>query len=110
MAIKLFKKENAAIRKISESYSVSNFLTAGYCRNASVAVGNAEKHDETTITNSDRAYYVLEGEININDELIGKFGDVLFIPANTEYHFKGTFKAVIINSPAFNPQNERIKK
>jgi len=33
---------------------------------------------------------------------------VVFIPKNTKYHFRGTFEAVLINSPAFNPKEEKI--
>ncbi|MFH1838305.1 MAG: hypothetical protein ABH808_02315 [Candidatus Kuenenbacteria bacterium] len=101
MEIKLFKKENAIARKISDSYSVFNFLTADDSDKISVAVGSAINHDEITMTNSDRAYFVLEGEIIINNNFIGKPGDVIFIPSNIEYNFQGTFKAVIINSPPF---------
>lgn len=101
MEIKLFKKEEAVARKIADSYSVFNFLTAGDSDKMSVAVGNAMNHAEVTLTNSDRAYFVLEGEISIDNNLVGKSGDVIFIPSNTQYNFRGTFRAVIINSPPF---------
>ncbi|MPM98902.1 hypothetical protein SDC9_146092 [bioreactor metagenome] len=100
MSIKLFKKEDSVIRKISDSYSISNYLTIEDSNNVSVAVGNALNHNETTKTESDRVYFILEGEIIINN-LKGKSGDILYIPQNTEYSFSGTFKAVIINSPPF---------
>jgi len=100
MPIKLFKKEDSVIRKISDSYSISNYLTIKDSNNVSVAVGNALNHNETTKTESDRVYFILEGEIVI-DDLIGKSGDILYIPKNTKYSFSGTFKAVIINSPPF---------
>lgn len=108
MKIKLFKKENAISRKISGSYSVLNFLTAKDSDKVSIAVGNATNHEEITITNSDRAYFVLEGEIIIDNNLIGKPGDVIFIPAKVQYHFNGTFKAVIVNSPPFKKLDEKI--
>ncbi len=108
MNIKLFKKEDAVARKISESYSVFNFLTADDSDKVSIAVGNATNHDEITKTNSDRAYFILEGKIIVNNNLIGKTGDVIFIPSNTEYSFKGTFKAIIVNSPPFKKLNEKI--
>lgn len=107
---KLFKSKNAVIRKISNSYSVANLLTVEDSDKLSVAVSEWINHDETTKTTSDRAYYILEWELIINDELKGETWDVLYIPANTEYNFKWTFKAVLINSPAFRKEAEKITK
>lgn len=101
MEIRLLKKEDAVLRKISDSYSVFNFLTANDSERFSIAIGDALDHDETTKTMSDRAYFVLEGEIIVNGKLRGGPADIIFIPENTEYSFKGSFKAIIINSPPF---------
>lgn len=100
MPIKLFKKEDSVVRKISASHSVSNYLTAKDSNYLSVAVGNAVNHNEIITTDSDRVYFILEGEITIND-LKGKSGDLIYVPQNTKYSFSGTFKAVVINSPPF---------
>lgn len=108
MTIKIFKKDNASVRKISSSYSVSNLLTAKDSDKVSVAVGNAIGHDETTKTMSDRAYYVLEGEIIVDKKIFGHSGDAIFIPANTKYNFRGTFRAIIVNAPPFKKTNESI--
>lgn len=102
MPIKLFKKEDAVIRRISDSYSVLNFLTIADSDKVSLGVSEANNHVETTKTSSDRAYYVLEGEIIVNNDIHAMPGDVIYVPANTEYKFQGTFKAVIVNSPPFN--------
>jgi len=109
MPIKIIKKEDSTERKISESYSVLNFLTGDESEKISLAVSTAKNHSETTKTTSDRAYYVLEGELSANNQTAKK-GDVIFIPANTEYGFRGTFKAVLINSPPFKKENEEIKE
>lgn len=108
MPIKLFKKEEAIIRKVSESYSISNYLTINDSSKVSVAISDALNHIETTKTNSDRVYYILEGKITINKNVIGNSGDVIYIPSNTVYSFKGTFKAVVINSPPFKKEKEKI--
>jgi ethanolamine utilization protein EutQ (cupin superfamily) len=50
---------------------------------------------------------VLEGELIINKEIITKVGEIVHIPANIEYHFSGSFKAIIINVPAFKAENEK---
>ena len=110
MAIKIIKSEDGVSRKISDSYSVLNLLTANDSDNVSLAVSTAENHNETTKTTSDRAYYVLEGKLVIDDTLIVKKGDVVFVSANTEYNFKGSFKAVLVNSPPFKKTNEEISK
>ena len=98
MAIKIIKSTDGVSRKISDSYSVLSLLTANDSDNVSLAVSTAENHDESTKTTSDRVYYILEGELIVNDNLVAKKGDVVFVSANTEYNFKGSFKAVLVNS------------
>ena len=114
MSIQIIKKNQGIARKISKNYQVTNFLTKDSSENASLAVSEATNHSETTKNiRSDRVYYVLEGQLVVkknNKEFVAKRGDVVFIPKNTEYHFEGTFKAILINSPAFNPQDEQISK
>ena len=110
MAIKIIKSENGINRKISDSYSVLNLLTANDNDNVSLAVSSADNHDETTKTTSDRVYYILEGELIVDNNLVAKKGDVVFVSANTEYNFKGSFKAVLVNSPPFKKTNEEISK
>jgi len=110
MSIKLLKQEEGAIRKISDSYSILNLLTAQDSSKMSIAISNAKNHDETTKTSSDRAYFILEGSITVDEKLIGKPGDIIFIPANIEYKFKGSFRSILINSPPFKKENEQISK
>ncbi|MFA6073806.1 MAG: hypothetical protein WC758_06860 [Candidatus Woesearchaeota archaeon] len=105
MTIKIIKSEDGVIRKISESYSVLNLLTANDSDKVSLAVSTAENHDETTKTTSDRVYYILKGKLIVNNKMIAKKGDVVFISANIEYTFKGSFKAVLVNSPPFKKTN-----
>ena len=58
---------------------------------------------------SDRVYYFIEGQALFNFES-GSFkvnqGDVLFVPARTPYSMDGRFRAVLVNSPAFDISNE----
>ena len=110
MAVKLIKQEDGVSRKVDDAYSVLNLLTAEDSNNVSVAVSTAENCDKTTKTTSERAYYILEGELIADEEIIAKKGDIIFIPANTDYSFKGTFKAIIINSPPFRKGNETSTK
>lgn len=109
MAVKIIKPEEGVSRQISDSYSVLNLLTGEDSDNVSLAISTATEHDETTSTTSDRVYYILEGELII-DGNTAKAGEVIFVPKNTEYNFKGTFKAVLVNSPPFKKTNENITK
>jgi ethanolamine utilization protein EutQ (cupin superfamily) len=113
MEIKIIKKSEAEARKINETYKVVNFLTRDISENVSLAIGHATNHSETTKNiRSDRVYYILDGRLMIkqNDkDLIAEQGDVIFIPKNTEYHFEGTFKTILVNSPAFNLQDEKTQ-
>jgi len=112
--IKLIKKSRGIVRKISKTYRITNFLTKEHCKHLSVAVGEARNHKEVTKNiKSDRVYYILKGRLVVksgNKKFIINKGDIIFIPKNTNYQFQGTFESVLINSPAFNPKNERISK
>jgi len=112
--IKLIKKEKSEARKISNSYTVLNLLTKEINKKISVAIGEAETHSEITKNErSDRIYYVLEGQLTVvqgTEVFVANPGDLIFIEKNSPYHFKGTFKAVLINVPAFDPKNEKIIK
>ncbi len=110
MTVKIIKSRNGVNRKISDSYSVLNLLTAKDSNHLSLAVSTAKNHRETTKTTSDRIYYILEGELIVNDNLVAKKEDIVFISANTEYNFKGSFKAVLVNSPPFKKASELISK
>ena len=114
MEIKLIKKNKGITREISKTYQVTNFLTEKLSENISVAISEAVNHSEITKNiKSDRVYYILEGKLIVKKdgkEFIAKSGDVIFIPKNTEYHFSGTFKTILINSPSFNSRDEQIKK
>ncbi|MEM5791109.1 MAG: cupin domain-containing protein [Candidatus Aenigmatarchaeota archaeon] len=111
--IKLIKKEQAEARKISNTYTVFNMLTKKISKKVSVALAEGKNHSEITKNiRSDRIYYVLDGKLTVvqgKKVYVVNPGDIIFIEKNIPYHFKGTFKAVLINVPAFNQKNERIK-
>jgi ethanolamine utilization protein EutQ (cupin superfamily) len=106
--VKLFKNEDGSVRKVTNSFSVLNLLTKEDCDTVSVAVGTAKNHFEITTPSSARAYFILEGKMIVNKNIVANAGDVIFAPAHTTYHFEGTFKAVIINSPAFRKSTDKI--
>jgi mannose-6-phosphate isomerase-like protein (cupin superfamily) len=110
----IFKKKYENTKKqIAPTYIVSDILTKTDFENLSLAVSEGNNHKETT-TNvvSNRIYHVTEGHLAI---MVGEnsydldIGDLILIPKNTQYSFKGTFKAILIDSPAFELKNERIE-
>ncbi len=44
----------------------------------------------------------------VNEDMVARAGDVVFVPANTEYRFEGSFKAVFVNSPPFRKENKSL--
>jgi len=112
--IKLIKKEQAEARKVNNSHTVSNLLTKETNKKISFAIGEGVNHSEITKNiRSDRIYYVLEGQLTVvqgTEVYVANPGDLIFIEADTPYHFKGTFKVVLINTPAFDPKNEQTIK
>jgi len=105
MSIKIIRPADWKERKISGSYSVLNLLTIDDSKNISVAVSSAIDHNETTKTTSDRVYYILDGKLEIHGK-VAKNWDIVYIPADTAYTFTGSFRAILINSPAFQKKNE----
>jgi len=61
---------------------------------------------------SQKAYYILEGkgEIFVGDKKIQvEEGEFVNVPVSTPHALEGSFKAIIITSPPYNPDNERIE-
>lgn len=61
---------------------------------------------------SQKAYYILEGEgaIFVGDEKIQvKEGEFINVPVSAHHALEGSFKAIIITSPPYNTDNERIE-
>lgn len=58
---------------------------------------------------SDRVYYFIDGSavfIFDQNRIEVNAGDVLLVPANTPYSAEGKFRAVLVNSPPFDVENE----
>jgi len=102
--IKYFVSGNEKIREIASSYKIYQILTKTDSESITVVIGKAENHYEVTMnTDSDRAYYILNGKMILDGKDCNP-GDLVYIPKNTEYQFEGTFETLIINSPAFDPK------
>jgi ethanolamine utilization protein EutQ (cupin superfamily) len=96
----LFKHDEGSLRKISDNKSVLNMLTLNDSNKISVGEISSLNLDAEIESEGDRAYYVLDGKLVI-DNLSAEKGDIIFIPQNSRYKMKGALKAVIINSPLF---------
>ena len=111
--IKLIKNSEGKKREISKSYVITNLLTKEICENVSLVESDAKNHQEITKgKGNDRVYYILEGKMDIINEekkMTAEKGDVIFISKDTEYEFEGTFKAIIVNVPAFDPKFDETK-
>lgn len=61
---------------------------------------------------SQKAYYILggEGEISVGDEIheVNK-GEFVFVPEKTEHSLEGSFRALIVTSPPFDPEDEELR-
>ena len=108
---KLVRNAYTFVRKHNDSYSIKNYLTKDFSETFSLAVSELNGACELTKSiASDRIYYFIEANAKFNiqgKEIEVSSEDVLFIQKNTEYCFAGTFKAVLINIPAFNIENDK---
>ena len=101
---KIIKATEGTIRHISPNKFANNLITKEISPNLSLATIEAQDYYEQETTLCNRIYYVLQGALTIiadgeTNEL--REGDVCFIGEDTTYDMSGTFKAVVVNQPAF---------
>lgn len=108
---KIVYDENKSI-KVEEGYIVDNYIQKEHGLNYSVVRTHLDgNHPYMKNVKSDRTYYLINGQANFyfeDDSIILKAGEMLVIPKNTKYAFKGKFDAILIDSPAFDPQDDII--
>jgi ethanolamine utilization protein EutQ (cupin superfamily) len=110
--IKIVKASEAKEKKVANTYSVFGMLSKDDSNKLSMCLSKAKNHKEIALnTKSDRIYYITKGKVEIESEgqkFEANKGDLVFIPANTKYKFTGTFEAVQVLSPPFDPANEPL--
>jgi mannose-6-phosphate isomerase-like protein (cupin superfamily) len=78
--------------------------------NASASIFEVENHHgKVKTTLSDRVYYILEGkgEFIIAGETIAvEPSDVIIVPKNTEYDYKGKMRLFLVHIPAYDESFE----
>lgn len=103
--LKIIRKNEAILRKISDKKSAWNFVTREITKDVSLAVTEAtEGYYEKEVNKNNRIYYILEGTMELKagaDSVILYPGDGCFISRDTEYEISGVFKAITVNQPAF---------
>lgn len=100
----LTQKDQAVLRTIADSKTALNYITKDVSPAMSLATTEAEDHFEQEICEYDRIYFVLEGVMNIEiegEKVAIQPEDAFFIAKGTEYSMQGTFRAVVVNAPAF---------
>jgi mannose-6-phosphate isomerase-like protein (cupin superfamily) len=76
-------------------------------------VSIAGHHDRIVNHESDRVYYVIEGDgrFQVGDgapiERVTS-GDLVFIPRGTPYEFEGDMRYLVMNGPAFRPGSDTV--
>lgn len=98
--------------EVENNYIVDNFLSKtdniGY---SIVRTHLNGKHPFMKNINSNRTYYLIDGNaifVFENEKISVKGGEMLVIPKNTKYAFKGKFNALLVDCPAFNPDDDVI--
>lgn len=69
------------------------------------------KHPFMKNIKSNRTYYLINGYASFafeNEEITIKEGEMLVILKDTKYAFSGKFDAILVDSPAFDPNDDII--
>ncbi|MFO7794297.1 MAG: cupin domain-containing protein [Candidatus Nanohaloarchaea archaeon] len=111
--MKFEPKESNLVDKNTEITSLFDKEDANFDAVISKVDGYHPEEGEKVINEeSERAYYVLEGEGTIyvrdNDFSVSS-GDLIFIEKGKGHALEGDIRTLVITSPPFNPENERIE-
>lgn len=104
-------EKDAPLRKVDEALTIVSLFN-GENFKFDCVIGKLNGHHPKVInTVSDRAYYILEGEGQINvDSVVYDVaaGDLIVIKQNQVHGVDGNLKYLIITAPPFNPANEHV--
>ena len=101
---KIVRESEGIIRQIAPNKSATNLISKDITAAISLATIETTNLYEKETTDYDRIYYVLAGELRLdfdNKSNVLRTGDACFISKNTTYEIRGSFKAIVINQPAF---------
>lgn len=103
---KIIRQTDTLKRIISPTKSATNYITKNISPNISLATTKGIDCNEIETTLYDRIYFVLSGVLRLNfDNSIVEINpqDSCFVSKNTTYTISETFEAIVVNSPAFDP-------
>lgn len=108
---KVIYDKNKSI-EVEKGYIVDNYISKDDDIGYSVVRTHLDgRHPFMKNTNSNRTYYLINGEASfyINDQIINvSSGEMMIVPKNTKYAFKGKFDAILIDCPAFDVKYDVI--
>jgi len=101
---KVVKKNDGEIRKITDNKTAINIVTKEITPPFSLAILQTTNYNEKETTAYNRIYHVTEGLLiltfdNNRQEL--SIGDSCYVSQGATYSMSDTFKAFVINQPAF---------
>jgi mannose-6-phosphate isomerase-like protein (cupin superfamily) len=106
----IYKKENAAVFE-KHGVTMRIYNSKEQCPQAAVAYQETLKGhaEEFYHTQSAFIFYIIEGSgtwFIENDSYEVQAGDVVIVPPNKRFYYKGCLKQVCITSPAWEPEHE----
>lgn len=109
--LKITYDKNKSV-EVERGYIVDNYLAKESNMGYSIVRTHLDgKHPFMKNIKSNRTYYLIEGNATFvfeNESIIMESGDMLVIPKNTKYAFKGKFTALLIDCPAFDANDDII--
>lgn len=101
---RIVRADEGEVRKIAQNKTATNLITKDITPDVSLATTEAANYYEKEITEYNRIYFVIEGKLELGFK--GEFtelaaGDACYIGKGTQYEMQGTFKALVVNQPAF---------
>ncbi len=98
--------------EVEKGYVVDNYLSKQHNMGYSIVRTHLDgKHPFMKNISSNRTYYLLNGYATFifeKEEVTIKKSEMLTIPKDTKYAFKGKFDAILIDCPAFDPNDDVI--
>ena len=101
---KKITKNEKVTRKITDVHSADNYLTKETTENISLAINRLDGKLDLVKTVNERVFYFINADVDFmidNEKVHFEDGEVLYLSKDTNYSAMGTFKAVVVNCPAF---------
>lgn len=104
-----FPKTGGTIRGFA-GVEINNLITGAAGTELSLSVATLRGEHPPTMTRlSDRAYYVIEGDVSFTvgtETFQASAGDAVLVPKGTGHAMEGSGQYVVVNTPPFDPEAE----